>query len=76
MKINEEIKKVKDELSKLECDLELMYADVWNEKDKQMHLQLSRSIEQIRNYVAFQKGYLKALNKIKKLILNNKEVVL
>jgi hypothetical protein len=76
MKINEEIKKVKTELSKLECDLELMYADIWNEKDKQMYFQLSRSIEQMRNHVAFQKGYLKALNRIKKLILAKQEVVL
>jgi hypothetical protein len=76
MKIGEEIKKIKNELSKLECDLELMYADIWNEKDKQIYLQLSRSIEQMRTHVAFQKGYLKALNKIKKLILNKQEVVL
>jgi hypothetical protein len=76
MKIGEEIKKVKEELSKLECDLELMYADIWKEEDKQLYFQLSRSIEQMRVNVAFQKGYLKALNKIRKLVLNKKEVVL
>ena len=76
MKISDEIKKVKSDLLKLERDLELMYMDVWNEKDQQTYRQLIRTIEDIRGHVAFQKGYLKALNKIKKLILDKKEVVL